>query len=155
MKNEVKLNKKDTSGRSDADIYFREKRMDKSIKLEGSYNFDGLYYGTHRFWNEQGQIIFEAEFKDGIQRVSREFYDNGNMKFLKLFDKGIKHGKHTCWYENGKLQEESSWVNGKRHGECTKWREDGAIVYQKKFERDRLVYLREWDEQENIIAQIG
>jgi len=114
------------------------------IKLEGQYDADGLYQGTHRFWDLKGKIIFEAEFTNGVQTSAKKYFPNGKLELEKHYKAGIPHGPHKAWHPGGEVKAEAFWENGKLHGLQKNYFAGGSLKSEKRYEAGVMVEAREW-----------
>lgn len=64
-------------------------------------------------------------FSCSQQKMEKEFYPNGRLKFEVPIIKGKRHGKSVQYYENGKVQLISNWENGIKKGESTSFYKNG------------------------------
>jgi len=117
----------------------------KRIKLEGSYDSNGLYQGTHRFWNEYGRITFETEFINGMQISAKEYFPSGKIESEKHYQIGLPHGPQRKWFPGGELKIESNYVKGVMHGTQKTFYAGGSVKSEKLFEKGSLVKTTEWD----------
>ena len=115
------------------------------IKLEGAYNDEGLYQGTHRFWDEQGRIKFEAEFKDGCQTRASHYFLNGKLESQLNYVTGHLHGPQKFWFPNGEIKSESNMIHGIPHGIQKVFFISSQLKTLKKYEDGSLIEAQEWN----------
>jgi antitoxin component YwqK of YwqJK toxin-antitoxin module len=76
-------------------------------------NYSGRFYG----WNENGQLAYEGEYKNGKQEgLWKILYSNGNPKYEGECKNGKEEGLWMEWYEDGQLQHEGEFKNGEEEG---------------------------------------
>ncbi len=136
-------------------VHFRELYAGRQLKLEGAYDKNGMYYGTHRFWNETGLVEFEAAFKEGVQISASRLFPNGRPEWKKTFKNGYFHGIHRVWHPTGQLIEALSWHEGRLNGRCRRWYVDGQLKSEQIYNKGKLEYLREWDNRGVLTVQRG
>ena len=99
---------------------------------------NGKRHGKMTFWDENGLIQGELNWKDGVavgDTIYEYYYSTDQIKSVEnnklVIKDGIqsymKDGKWTEWYENGQIESESNWKDGKEYGKQTWWDENGQI----------------------------
>jgi antitoxin component YwqK of YwqJK toxin-antitoxin module len=84
------------------------------------YDKKGEYYVVRKFFAPNGKPTSILELTDAKKKlyISREYYDNGNVKEegQMVYNAGIgdyqKHGKWKSYDESGKVKEEKTFVRG-------------------------------------------
>ena len=91
-----------------------------------------LRNGTGRFcsYYENGQRLFEKNYKEEIIVSRTDWYENGQNRSESSYKDGKLDGLSTNWYSNGKKEQERNYKDGKLDGLSTKFYENG----QKKLE---------------------
>ena len=124
-----------------------------------NYNSKGeLYFNSNPFSgflvkkNMYDEVIEKKGFFRGqLEGISLGYYDNGNKKYQRFYNKGKKTGKHIGWfesgqkkfeyffkgglsekkhirwYDNGMVYSEINYLNGKPFGSTKVWRKDGKL----------------------------
>jgi antitoxin component YwqK of YwqJK toxin-antitoxin module len=70
--------------------------------------------GEWSYWDKYGNLIkTEFYFETGEMDCVREFYINGEMKFIKYFDKGKPRDEWTFWDKEGAVIKKEFYENGK------------------------------------------
>ena len=87
------------------------------------------------------QLRWEWEYKDGKRAdgVSKGWYPKGNLKQIKNYKNGVKHGKLIRYYNNGQVLDEFNYKNGLRHGTLTTYFTNGKIMKQSIWNNGELV----------------
>jgi hypothetical protein len=87
------------------------------------------------------QLRWEWEYKDGKRAdgVSKGWYPKGNLKQIKHYKNGVKHGKLIRYYNDGKVLDEFNYKNGLRHGTLTTYFTNGKIMKQSIWNNGELV----------------
>jgi len=90
--------------------------MVKFIMMEKySYNKKN---GKGKEYNDDGELIFEGEFLNGLRNgKGKEYNDNGNGELIfegEFFNDFRWNGKGKEYYDNDKLSFEGIYLNGKK-----------------------------------------
>ena len=119
---------------------------------------DGLW----SFWNDNGLLIEQVEFYNGLRDgVTKYFSADGkqnakisyrqdvpwNGEWVKWFSDGskkefgnyvdgTKNGPWRGWYENGQKKYVLHYQNTMKHGICTEWTEDGRLTKDITYDYD-------------------
>lgn len=102
--------------------------QDGTIKSKSSY-VDGRKDGEEKIWYNNGQVSQIRLYEQGI-KIGRHFgwWENGTAKFEFDFnEKGEYHGSFKEWYKNGQLLRDFNCVNGKEVGRQRMWTITGKI----------------------------
>ena len=98
------------------------------------------FTGTAYEYNDQGKLIAEISFVDGIEHgITREWYPSGQLKEETHLRWSGLHGVSRKWYENGHLKSEA-------HGEYgilvknKEWDKDGNLIIEKKIDEQDPLY---------------
>ena len=109
-----------------------------------------LVTGTVKEWHENGQLVFEANFKDGKKvGVQKGWHENGQLWGEGNYKDGKKDGVFKRWYENGQLRYEWNFKNGKEDGVQKGWHENGRLRYDGNYKDGKEISKKEWDEDGN------
>ena len=127
----------------------------ESGKLESieEYNSEGKEHGTHKRWNETGQMLYDYNYDNGVVTGAyRSWYSNGNMKseraensniairyyasgvIEQIVHTGTDCGGEECFtrfYESGRRKEEKMMY--------------GSTLRETTWALDRTVEQREYD----------
>ena len=99
-------------------------------KREINYRSDKLH-GKMIYWNSDGQIEIESNYKNDLLDGLDIEYENANdgcgLERRSNYSKGVQQGKETLWHENGQIYEESNYSKGVKHGKETVWYKNGQI----------------------------
>jgi antitoxin component YwqK of YwqJK toxin-antitoxin module len=77
------------------------------------FNGDTSMTGTYEQGKEQGEL--------------RYWYENKQLKEIRLYTLGKKEGKHQGWYEDGAIRFEYNYLNDNFHGEYKDWFRNGQL----------------------------
>ena len=97
---------------------------------------NGKRHGKMTFWDENGLIQGELNWKDGVavgDTIYEYYYSTDQIKSVKnnklVIKDGIqsymKDGKWTEWFENGQKVAERTYKDDKEDGKVTMWYENG------------------------------
>lgn len=103
--------------------------------------FDGKKEGLMTDYYPGGKVRAERLFKNDLQTGRTVFYyPGGQIKETQLFDEnGQKEGGDSIFYENGKLQMVIEFHRGQKNGYIRKWSETGELIFEAKYEMEKLV----------------
>ena len=120
---------------------------------------DGLKNGEWKEWSQNGELLEEKFYIDGVTGTIACLDYTQNIITLndepftgliicKYEDVGIglqgntingkKEGRFTIFYENGQKLEETNYKDGKADGKQTWWNEDGQKVAESYFKNGKL-----------------
>jgi len=121
-------------------------------QLQYEANFkDGKVDGLYRDWYEDGQLQYETNCKDGyLDGLNRGWYENGQLYFTKNYKYGMKHGIMRHWFRNGQLMVEYNYKDGKSNGICRNWHENGQLWFEMMYKDDKRTSSKCWDEDGNV-----
>ncbi len=89
--------------------------FDKMVKEELQCNFrSNTKQGRYKEWSKNGQLIYDAEFKNGL-----------------------RDGLAVSWYYTGIKESEKNWSNGQLNGVNKYWDEQGNLEYEITFKNGR------------------
>lgn len=90
----------------------RYQKIENQLKGEGN-TIKNKKEGKWRFYDEEGVVREEVDFKDGL-----------------------RHGISRIFDEDGVLVEKGHYKEGRRHGQFHYFDRDGVIVYERPFIED-------------------
>jgi len=91
---------------------------------------NGLLDGAFLLFNRAGQVMEDANYaKDSLDGL-RLTMNNGRVKSMENYSKGVLHGERKTYYDDGKLQEESNYNMGQRDGVTTWYLQTGKPSLQ-------------------------
>ena len=102
------------------------------------------------------QLRWEWEYKDGKRAdgVSKGWYPQGNLKQIKHYKNGVKHGETIRYYDNGQVLDEFNFKNGLRHGTLTTYFHNGKIMKQSLWKNGKLIKHNIYTTDENKVSYI-
>ena len=107
------------------------------IIYEGEY-LNGKKNGKGKVYNDDGELIFEGELKDGIKWNGKgKIYNYGHLIYFGEIVKGKKNGK-AKEYDDGKLIFEGEFLNGEREGNGKEFYGNGKIKIEGKYLKGKI-----------------
>lgn len=105
------------------------------------YEINGKIEGLMTDYYPGGKVRARRHFKNGIQTGKTVFYyPDGRIKETQFFNEdGLKEGGDSTFYENGNLQMVIEFHLGQKNGYVRKWSETGELVFEAKYEMEKLV----------------
>ena len=76
---------------------------------------NGVRYGLHRNWDENGKLFYECEFIDGKRNGTQKLYKDGKIQYLTEYKDDKRHGVSKSWM-NGNLFMEHNYKNDVKDG---------------------------------------
>ena len=90
-------------------IYYANVNVKMEVKSK-----NGKPEGIGRFYDEDGNVLFEGTFKNGLMDGKMlNFYPNGDVHNEMYYIKGVPDGIYKTYNEDGSLAVEVKFENGK------------------------------------------
>ncbi len=108
---------------------------------------DGLLNGTVKMYDDKGTLIKEEQFKNDVSHgIARIYYPTGVLNYEEADSNGLSNGVSRNYYPSGKLYNE--WTNrlGKKNGIFRQYYENGKLEFEKKYNNDMVVEIKNYDE---------
>ena len=102
--------------------YFPNGKRKKEIIMR-----DNKQEGITRTYNDKGDLLTEAHYKDGILDGLSRFYDRGCLISEKTYEDGVNNGFYREYYKSGVLRREVYVLNEKWDGPSRIYSEDGKL----------------------------
>lgn len=96
----------------------------------------------HKIYDEDGNLLYEGEMKDGKFHGRGTLYFNDGDKYIGQFEKDVFHGQGTIYYTNGNIYE-GQFQDGVQHGNGTKYYANGD-KYVGQFEYSNINGMGEY-----------
>ena len=80
---------------------------------------DGKIDGVAPFFYENGDLLAQVTYKNGLIAGYKEFFPDGTLRTEIAYRKGVRHGTVKFYYNTGHLFCEGRYKNGRQAG---KWR---------------------------------
>lgn len=108
-----------------------------SVKVYHGNIRNGKKQGKWVFFREDnGQIDFIQNYKDGLLHGPYISYFKGNKEFEDNYVNGVEHGKSFQYYESGEIFSECFINQGKLDGECIGYYKSGKILNRENYKDD-------------------
>jgi pimeloyl-ACP methyl ester carboxylesterase len=118
------------------------KRIIEHDKLKNSYHvkdyfengqiqMDAFYSAFDKQVKEEIQCNYHTNTKEGSYK---EWYQNGQIKYIGTFKNGLRNGLCKSWYSDGQKEEEENWLNGQLHGNVKYWTRQGDLQFDLSFD---------------------
>jgi antitoxin component YwqK of YwqJK toxin-antitoxin module len=129
---------------------------------------NGVAQGVRRDYDENGNIVSGAFYKDGEKvgegitledgvrdGVWKEFYNNGVLRGEGVYEKGVKVGVWKYYHPNGQLEQTGEFdKKGRLKGTWVWYYPSGKVLREENYRSGLLDGLMtEYDEAGNIIAE--
>ena len=104
---------------------------------------NGKKEGEMRDFYPDGKLKAIRLFENDIQ-VGRTviYYPGGQIKETQYYANGMKEGSDTVFYESGQPQLVLNFHQDKQDGYVRKWSEEGILIFEARYELDSLVEVR-------------
>ena len=94
-----------------------------------------------RGWYENGQLEVEETFERGVAHGQRfRWHANGQKKSEAMIGNGEIAGRFTQFHQNGKRAAEVNMVAGKPHGMSLAWNDSGDLVARVELNGGEIVH---------------
>ena len=98
-----------------------------------------LEYVTREYF-DNGKLKYECPYRNGkIHGVITEWYKSGQLQRKEEYQNGEQQGIDKYWHKNGQLQWEHQYQGDKRHGVSRGWNENGKLEYIAEYQNNRKV----------------
>jgi len=119
-------------------------RVYEAYKMDG----DTIINGDYREYYSNGQIRYVGKFIDGKQTgLWKFFHDNGVLKYsLEIINDNSKDGELIFYDRYGKLGEKLNLIGGKQEGERRLFFSNGMlseVIFYKNDQLDHVVYCKD------------
>ncbi len=121
-----------------------------SLEYLQHLNADGEKQGLRTAWFENGQKLYEMNFKnDGHHGLTIMWHKNGEKACEWNYVNSESHGIHTGWHENGEKSHEACFVNDKYDGSHIEWDKKGNKILDRHYVNGELRGEKIWDKRSN------
>jgi antitoxin component YwqK of YwqJK toxin-antitoxin module len=118
--------------------YITQEQADKKVIYKLPV-VEGLANGLAVGFFENGHKMLEQYFVDErLQGPYKQWWRNGQYKYLFFYKKDKYEGTQKVFFENGKLREESNFSNGKPEGLQRVWNENGELISNYTIRNNKL-----------------
>ena len=99
-----------------------------TILEEFIVNKDGEKHGLYKSFDEEGNVIETAIYKNGKLNGDRNFYfKNGKLELSEHYVEDVITGPYVSYYISGQVEISFEYNNGEVNGLLTKYYESGTI----------------------------
>lgn len=105
-------------------------------RLDSLGEIDTLYLAKKGEYSIE-QFFLDYEFTFSFKKEF-EFYNNGKIKLeIKGFGKYPLNGRITSYYENGKMKEVTEYKKGMKNGKYNKFNDDGILIVSGRWRNNK------------------
>jgi antitoxin component YwqK of YwqJK toxin-antitoxin module len=116
---------------------------------------DWLFDGVNSAWDEQGHLIAEIPYRQGVlDGVSLYYYPNGQIEKSFPFIRNVLEGESLAYYSNGKVHSKSTYRSGLLHGATEYFFENGRVMASEQYDDGLLLTGDYRDPSGNRVTQI-
>lgn len=102
----------------DPKLKIRKLKIDDSTIVMGAISEDTIFNGNMKFYNLNGMLLSECEYRDGILNgIRKEYFLNGHLSAVTNYSNGLLHGKARFYDKDGNLMEVRNFYYGLNVGE--------------------------------------
>ncbi|MCY7008126.1 toxin-antitoxin system YwqK family antitoxin [Fusobacterium simiae] len=95
------------------------------------------YYGTVKYFRENGTPLYSGQFYDGkMEGMYKEYYENGKILKESRFSNDKENGPEKSYYENGKISIIKNYKDGKANGEYIEYYPNGQLKLKGSYKND-------------------
>lgn len=100
----------------------------KQVFTEQEYR-GGLKNGGYATWYPDGKPKTSGSINAAGKEEGeiKEWYQNGQLRHIWIFNNGLKDGQWSQWYESGQKWTQRDFSNGVLNGKVYVWGEDGVL----------------------------
>ena len=107
---------------------------------------DGIKYGLHFLSYGNGNRMYETLYEEGKKHGAETYWhENGQKKSVYIYKNGVLNGPYSNWHDNGQLYSQSAYQNGKRHGEYKRWHSNGQQWAIRIHENGKTISAKWWN----------
>jgi antitoxin component YwqK of YwqJK toxin-antitoxin module len=138
---------------STLDGFYKEFYKSGALKEEVNYLND-KEEGDRIFYHENGMVKSISHYSKGILNGTlKEYSEGGTLLTEGVFRDGLQHGTIKLYYPNGQLKKKVDYVNGKETGEYIAYYPKGGVELYAWRESDKTLSYEEYDEDGNFIDE--
>jgi antitoxin component YwqK of YwqJK toxin-antitoxin module len=101
---------------------------------------EGLPNGTHKQFNEEGNVIVDINFKDGKNHgVWTYYFDDGKVANIQNWNKGIKNGEFKTLDDKGLILKQEFFKKGIPEGKHIENYEDGNQKHVTQYLKGEII----------------
>lgn len=124
-------------GESDSDEIYNENNTNVVDGVVYDINEKPIN-GTYKIYYPNGNVKMEVKSKNGKPDGLGRFYnEDGNILFEGNFADGLMNGKMLNFYPDGSIHNEINYTKGKPNGTYRTYNQDGTLVVEVVFENGK------------------
>lgn len=114
---------------------FYKEDTEKGIFVAQENWVNGKKTGPFQYADEKtGIIVAEGEFlEDSLHNEVKGYYLNGNVQYIKHYNRGIRQGASILYFDNGAVEQQAMFVNDLPDGGVIAYYPDSTLRYFKEF----------------------
>lgn len=114
----------------------------RSTNKTSGYVLNGKIISDIKEWYSNGQLKFICETnKSKNEIITKAWYSDGRVKAYSVFGNNL-NGYAKQWHINGKIKKYVTIRNGKRHGYWKEWHDNGKSRVVAKYNNGELVNVK-------------
>lgn len=119
------------------------------------YRVNRIAHGEVKHWYENGNLKDITNWNKGLKDGLHIFYyENGNKASLNFFKNDIVVGSLKNWNEKGQLIVEENYVNGNLNGKAIKYHDNGVVSISGYYKENELFGIcEEYNENGKLIKK--
>ena len=95
---------------------------------EGVYDIKGGKKGPWKFYNSNGQVDNEGNYRENMaQGEHKVYYKNGNLQILSHYENDSINGYYVDYYMNGQIEDHGYYKGSQPQGEWRYYYKDGTL----------------------------
>ena len=134
------------------DVPFKSSNDNGQLISEGTYKD-----GVHKEYREDGILSSEDTYKDGKRNGSCiNYWDGTQISMITHYKDDILHGVSKLFYDTGELESQKEWKNGKIiDGPFIKYHPNGKIRQESNYSNGELNGFSRWFYENGTIKYVG
>ena len=106
----------------------QQKNDQGQVIEEYTVNKDGLKDGIYKAYDDQGNLMEESQYKDGVLHGERKIFDKGVLYSIETRVKDEYEGPYKSYYENGQINMEGDYSDGAMNGPWKRYYPSGQLM---------------------------
>ena len=100
---------------------------------------DWLFHGISRVWDEQGRLVAELPYNQGVlDGISLYYFPTGTIEKELPYQNHILEGTSIEYYPNGEIRAKTSYKQGNKEGLSAGYFQNRQIAWEEEY-RDNLI----------------
>lgn len=110
------------------EFYFKGFHANGNIMSEGQYDIKGGKMGEWKFFDKNGVLTDDGEYKDNLTiGTHNTYYTTGEISSVSEYDEGNLTGYYKAFHVNGNLETQGWYKDGNQHGEWRFYHINGVL----------------------------